>query len=121
MATRFSAMWMTLDWRGSWHRGGLYTHGEVSHNVCISGHYPQPAGEENSLVRARRALSPGRSESTDPSTIRAFFLAPMIRELGNSAVPIDSFLRRYGLCAAQLTSLYERVPLRHFVALAEDA
>lgn len=45
----------------------------------------------------------------------------MVRELGSSGVPIDSFLRRYGLSAAQLTTLYERVPLRHYVALAEDA
>jgi hypothetical protein len=45
----------------------------------------------------------------------------MVRELDNSGVPIDSFLRRYGLSAAQLTSLYERVPLHQFVALAEGA
>ena len=34
---------------------------------------------------------------------------------------VDAALRRYGLSTAQLTSLYELVPLRHFVALAEDA
>jgi AraC-like DNA-binding protein len=45
----------------------------------------------------------------------------LIRELTNSGVPIDSFLRRYGLSAVQLTSLYERVALHQFVALAEDA
>ncbi len=59
--------------------------------------------------------------TAEPSTIRAFFLAPLVRELGNSGVPVDAFLRRYGLSAAQLTSLYERVPLRNFVAIAEDA
>jgi len=62
-----------------------------------------------------------RATLEDPSTIRAFFLAPLIRELGNSGTPVDAYLRRYGLSAAQLTSLYERVPLRHFVAIAEDA
>lgn len=55
-----------------------------------------------------------------PSTIRAFFLAPIVRELGRHDIPIDGFLRQYGLSAAQLTSLYERVPLRHFVAMIED-
>jgi len=55
-----------------------------------------------------------------PSTIRAFFLAPLVRELGQHGIEIDSFLRQYGLSAVQLTSLYERVPLRHFVAMAED-
>jgi len=55
-----------------------------------------------------------------PSTIRAFFLAPFVRELGRHGIEIDGFLRRYGLSAAQLTSLYERVPLQHFVAMAED-
>jgi AraC-like DNA-binding protein len=45
----------------------------------------------------------------------------MIRELGTSGVPIDAFLRRYGLSAAQLAGSYERIPLRHFVALAENA
>jgi AraC-like DNA-binding protein len=55
-----------------------------------------------------------------PSTIRAFFLAPLVRELGRHGIEIDSFLRHYGLSAAQLTSLYERVPLQHFVGMAED-
>src|SRR5437762_9972918 len=64
-------------------------------------------------------LSP--SGSTESSTIRAFFLAPLVRALDRSAVPIDSFLRRFGLSAAQLASLYERVPLHQFVALAEAA
>ncbi len=45
----------------------------------------------------------------------------MVRELAEAKVPIDSFLRRYGLSAAQLSSLYEPVPLQHFVALAEHA
>ncbi len=70
---------------------------------------------------ARRVLSADRSGQNDSATIRAFFLAPLIRELDRSRVPLDSFLGRYGLSAAQLTSLYERVPLRHFVALAEEA
>lgn len=55
-----------------------------------------------------------------PSTIRAFFLAPIMRELGRHGIEIDGFLRQYGLSAVQLTSLYERVPLRHFVAMIED-
>lgn len=57
----------------------------------------------------------------EPSTIRAFFLTPLIRELAESKVPIDRHLRRFGLSASQISSLYERVPLKHFVALAEDA
>lgn len=55
-----------------------------------------------------------------PSTIRAFFLTPLIRELDRHGVEIGPVLREYGLSAAHLTSLYERVPLRNFVALAED-
>src|SRR5690242_3039125 len=55
-----------------------------------------------------------------PSTIRAFFLAPLVRELDQHGIEIDGFLRQYGLSAAQLTSLYERVPLQHFVSMAED-
>ncbi len=54
-----------------------------------------------------------------PSTIRAFFLAPLVRELGRNGIEIDSFLGQYGLSAAQLTTLYERVPLRHFVSINE--
>ncbi len=73
------------------------------------------------LVTARRSLTRGPPQTSDTATIRAFFVAPLVRELGNSGVPVDAFLRRYGLSAAQLTSLYERVPLQHFVALAEDA
>jgi AraC-like DNA-binding protein len=61
------------------------------------------------------------SGSTECSSIRAFFLAPLVRALDSSGVPIDSFLRRYGLSVAQLTSLYERVPLHQFVVLAEAA
>jgi len=59
--------------------------------------------------------------AAEQSTIRAFFLTPLIRELAKNGVEIDSFLRRYGLSMAQLTSLYERVPLRHFVAIVEEA
>lgn len=43
-----------------------------------------------------------------------------MRELGRNGIEIDSFLRQYGLSAAQLTSLYERVPLRHYVAIIEE-
>lgn len=57
----------------------------------------------------------------EPATIRAFFLAPLVRELGAAGVDVDGFLRPYGLSKAQLTNLYDRVPLRHFVAIAEDA
>jgi AraC-like DNA-binding protein len=74
------------------------------------------------VARVRASRPRGRSGSANSgSTIRALFLAPLIRELDSSGVPIDSFLRRYGLSAAQLTSLYERVPLHQFVALAEGA
>jgi AraC-like DNA-binding protein len=62
-----------------------------------------------------------RQRSSDTSTIRALFLAPMVRELASHGVPVDSFLGQYGLSVAQLTHLYERVPLRQFVALAEGA
>lgn len=55
-----------------------------------------------------------------PSTIRAFFLAPIVREVSRSGIEIDGFLRQYGLSAAQLTSLYEPVPLQHFVSMLED-
>lgn len=55
-----------------------------------------------------------------PSTIRAFFLAPFVREIGRNGIEVDSFLRQYGMSAAQLASLYERVPLQHFVAMVED-
>lgn len=61
------------------------------------------------------------SGSTESSTIRALFLAPLVRALDRGGVPIDSFLRRYGFSAAQLANLYERVPLHQFVALAEAA
>jgi len=69
----------------------------------------------------RSNLPGSASGSTESATIRAFFLAPLVRALDSSGVPIDSFLRRYGLSAAQLASLYERVPLHQFVALAEAA
>lgn len=61
-----------------------------------------------------------RSPLTTPSTIRAFFLAPMIRELRRHDIEIDGFLGQYGLSAAQLTRLYERIPLRHYVAIVEE-
>jgi len=74
------------------------------------------------VARVRNGRPRGRTGAADsPSTIRALFLAPLVRELDSSGVPIDSFLRRYGLSAAQLTNLYERVPLHQFVALAEGA
>lgn len=44
----------------------------------------------------------------------------MMRELGRHDIDVDSFLRQYGLSAAQLTSLYDRIPLRHFVAIIEE-
>ena len=62
-----------------------------------------------------------RQRSSDTSTIRALFLAPLVRELAGHGVPVDSFLSHYGLSVAQLTHLYERVPLRQFVSLAEGA
>ena len=74
------------------------------------------------MARLRYNRPRGRSASNNsPSTIRAMFLAPWVRALDSSGVSIDSFLRRYGLATAQLTSLYERVPLHQFVALAEGA
>lgn len=94
----------------------LYMHGELSHNVCNCGQ----SGRGPECPMPRRT---DRSRAVNlgvPSTIRAFFLAPLVRELGRHGIEIDGFLRHYGLSAAQLTSLYERVPLRHFVAMAED-
>jgi AraC-like DNA-binding protein len=70
-------------------------------------------------MRVKRHSSRNPSPTT-PSTIRAFFLAPMLRELGRHDIEIDGFLRQYGLSAAQLTRLYERVPLRHYVAIVEE-
>lgn len=61
------------------------------------------------------------SEQPDQSMIRSFLVAPLIRELTSSQVPVDALLRRHGLSATQLINLYERVPLRQFVALMEDA
>ncbi len=57
----------------------------------------------------------------DPATIRALFLAPLVRELSSRGVAVDSFLGRHGLSVAQLSNLYERVPLRQYVAAAEAA
>ena len=57
----------------------------------------------------------------EQSTIRAFFLAPLIRQLAQNGIDTDALLRRYGMSRTQLTSLYERVPLRHFVAIVEEA
>jgi AraC-like DNA-binding protein len=94
-------------------------HGEVSHNICISGQLADPLGVVS--MSGRPSTSATAATEAEPATIRAFFLAPLVRELANSGVPLDGFLRRYGLSAAQLTSLYERVPLRNFVAIAEDA
>jgi hypothetical protein len=89
-------------------------HGELSHNICNCGQRSREVG-----VVMQQRVSRG-SAATELSTIRAFFLTPLIRELGKSGIEIDGFLRRFGLSAAQLTSLYERVPLRHFVTIAED-
>jgi AraC-like DNA-binding protein len=95
----------------------LYMHGELSHNICNCGHnrgaFPQAS------MRRRRDPS-GTATLGVPSTIRAFFLAPLVRELGRNGIEIDGFLRKYGLSAAQLTTLYERVPLQHFVSIIED-
>lgn len=80
---------------------------------------PERAPNPTGIMRRRRDTS-GTTALAVPSTIRAFFLAPLVRELSRHGIEIDGFLRQYGLSAAQLTSLYERVPLRHFVAMAED-
>lgn len=73
----------------------------------------------NAPMRSRSHRSSTKTLGV-PSTIRAFFFAPLVRELGRDGIEVDGFLRQYGLSAAQLTSLYERVPLRHFVAMAEN-
>jgi AraC-like DNA-binding protein len=70
-------------------------------------------------IRSNRPWPGQRSSET--STIRALFLVPLVRELASHRVPVDSFLSHYGLSVGQLTHLYERVPLRQFVALAEGA
>jgi AraC-like DNA-binding protein len=57
----------------------------------------------------------------DQSMIRSFLMAPLIRELASSQVPVDELLRRHGLSRTQLVHLYERVPLGQYVALLEDA
>lgn len=73
------------------------------------------------MVTTRSNRAAALSQSADSATIRALFLAPLVRELAGQGIPIDSFLNRYGLSVAQLTHLYERIPLRQFVALAEGA
>lgn len=73
------------------------------------------------MANPRSRRSKGSASTGSNSTIRAFFLAPLVRELGRGGVPVDAYLRRYGLSAGQLTNLYERVPLHQFVALAEGA
>lgn len=73
------------------------------------------------MVTIRSNSPRPRRGSADTSTIRALFLAPIVRELTEQGVAIDAFVSHYGLSAAQLTYLYERIPLRQFVALAEGA
>src|SRR5688572_26668278 len=101
-------------------RRGLCTYGEVSHNVCNSGQsqFRSMRGWRHSTAQRGRPL---RSVVGEPCTVRAFLLAPLVRELGANGVNMDRFVRRYGLSRAQLTSLYDRVPVGHFVAIAEDA
>jgi len=79
-----------------------------------------PADRASLAIIPAKHRSPRHSPLTTPSTIRAFFLAPMLRELRRHDIEIDGFLRQYGLSAAQLTRLYERVPLRHYVAIVEE-
>lgn len=79
-----------------------------------------PACRSSVPMMAERHRSSRHSPLTAPSTIRAFFLAPMIRELRRQDIDINGFLRQYGLSASQLTRLYERVPLRHYVAIVEE-
>jgi len=94
---------------------GLGTYGEVSHNVCNFGQWLNTGSTQ-------LATEFGKTDApAEQSTIRALFLAPLVRELAQNGVEIDGFLRQYGLSMTQLTSLYERVPLRHFVAIAEEA
>ena len=69
---------------------------------------------------ARRTKLSGSPDPSELATIRAFFLTPLLRELDEAGVKLDSVLEPYGLSSAHLTSLYERVPLRNFVALAEE-
>lgn len=78
---------------------------------------PILASESTAPVKRRRSRNP---PLPTPSTIRAFFLAPLMRELQRHDSDVDGFLRRYGLSAAQLTRLYERVPLRHYIGIAEE-
>lgn len=60
-------------------------------------------------------------EQLDQSMIRSFLVAPLIRELSSSHMPVDALLRRHGLSTERLVNLYERVPLAQFIALLEDA
>jgi AraC-like DNA-binding protein len=62
-----------------------------------------------------------QSVAAEESTIRAFFLAPLIRELARGGIDVEGVLGSYGLSMAQLSRLYECIPLRHFVAIAEEA
>jgi AraC-like DNA-binding protein len=56
---------------------------------------------------------------SDPATIRAFFLTPFIQELQRGRGDSDGFLRKYGFSASKPDRLYDRVPLRQYVALLE--
>jgi AraC-like DNA-binding protein len=60
-------------------------------------------------------------EQHEQSMIRSFLVAPLVRELVASRVPVDALLRRHGLSTEQLMNLYERVPLAQFTSLLEDA
>ncbi len=73
------------------------------------------------MTAALSSIPRARSGPTDPSTIRALFLGPLVRELTRRGVAVDSFLGRHGLSVAQLANLYERIPLRQYVAAAEAA
>jgi AraC-like DNA-binding protein len=56
---------------------------------------------------------------SDPATIRAFFLTPFVREFQKERRDADAFLKKYGFSASAPDRLYDRVPLRQFVALVE--
>lgn len=60
-------------------------------------------------------------DQLEQSMIRSFLVAPLIRELSSSRIPVDALLRRHGLSTERLVNLYERVPLVQFNALLEDA
>lgn len=55
------------------------------------------------------------------ATIRALFLEPVVNELMRLHAPIDSILSRHGFSRADLRSPYERVSLRLYIELMEDA